>query len=88
VSGYLRPRLTDEQAGLLEVLIQRELHRDGIRTLEAAMLGRAQRAFDDAHDKREERRRVRAQRVQAREGRLGRRGFLAAVLARPRRRRF
>jgi hypothetical protein len=88
VSGYLRPRLTDEQAGLVELLIERELNRDGIRTLETSMLGRAQRAFDDAREKREERRRVRAQQVEAREGRLGRRGFLAAVLAGPRRRRF
>jgi hypothetical protein len=88
VSGYLRPRLTDEQAGLLELLIERELCRNGIRTLEMSMLSRALRAFDDAREKREERRRARAQRVKAREGQLGRRSFLAAVLTRPKRRPF
>jgi hypothetical protein len=56
VSGYLRPRLTDEQAGLLELLIEQELCRNGIRTLEMSMLSRALRAFDDAREKRAQRR--------------------------------
>jgi hypothetical protein len=75
----VRPRLTDKQAYLLQLLIERELacggQGDGPR-LEVVMLGRAQKAIDAAFEAREERRQRRlgaelAWRAERRAVRLG-----------------
>jgi hypothetical protein len=81
VSGYVRPRLTDAQAGLLQLVIEHELNQLPGRTLEAVMLARADRAIVDAFVAREARARVRRERAAAR---VNRRGLVARVFSRGR----
>jgi hypothetical protein len=76
VSGYVRPRLTDKQAAVLQLVLDREL--TAHRPHESVILARVQRAIDDAFDLREQRRKLRAERVEA----LSRRGLLGRAFRR------
>lgn len=55
MSGYVRPRLTDKQARLLQLVIAHELDTT-LPQLERGMLERAQAAIGDAFEDREDRR--------------------------------
>jgi hypothetical protein len=69
VSGYVRPRLTDQQAQLQQLLLDRELADPRKPLFELGMLGRAQAAIDRAFDAREERREERQAREAAKQSR-------------------
>jgi hypothetical protein len=72
VSGYVRPRLTDKQARVLELLIDMRVA-GGVSRSEEGMLTRAQDAIYRAFEQREERRKLWRLRVEA----SSRRGLLA-----------
>lgn len=75
MSGYVRPRLTDQQAGMVRLLLEQRLAAVPGRTAEAGMLRRADAAIDVAFERREQRREERAQAREA-SSRRGVRGWL------------
>jgi hypothetical protein len=83
VSGYVRPRLTDKQARVLELLIDMRVA-GGVSRSEEGMLTRAQDAIYRAFEQREERRKLRRLRDEA----LSRRGLFARTFRRRERRPF
>jgi hypothetical protein len=77
MAGYVRPRITDKQARVLQLVLDRELAA-GYRRHESVILARVQKAVDDAFTQREERR----ERRRARDEALSRRGVLSRTFRR------